>query len=343
MFSLFKKKPPIYGEVKGQSFKLHRKRTILDSILDEGIEVPYSCQVGSCQKCLAKVTDGKCSSLVDLEAYLSPELQSKGYILSCQAVPESDLKLSFVNEVEQDAQFESALIETVETLSDSVSRITLKTALEAQVGQSLMVNIPALGQGRYYSVAGVDEGRISIDVAVKEQGICSPWLTDANNVNQTVELGQPEGKFGHSFPETNRCVAIAGGSALGVVLGIAEKWMKSGKISNVHLIHAVRYKAHSYDLSRLNHLKDTYPGFDFQIALSRENYEQGGFVPVRAPELLQNMFSLETAEKLTGTEHFLMCGSEPLINSCVELLKGYLVRASSIEAESFGNNTIDIR
>ena len=60
-------------------------RTILDSALDSGVDMPYSCQSGLCTACRGKLTQGKVSMDVD-EALSEQELQD-GYILTCQAHP----------------------------------------------------------------------------------------------------------------------------------------------------------------------------------------------------------------------------------------------------------------
>jgi 3-ketosteroid 9alpha-monooxygenase subunit B len=71
-----------------------RRRTLVDIMLAEGIDVPYSCQEGSCGSCACTVLAGKVK--MDNCEILDPEDIDNGYILGCQAHPVTDhLKIQF--------------------------------------------------------------------------------------------------------------------------------------------------------------------------------------------------------------------------------------------------------
>ena len=69
-------------------FKMSPSETILDSALDNDIDLPYSCQSGVCSACQGKVITGTVS--MDVSDGLSDEEIEEGYILSCQSYPTSD-------------------------------------------------------------------------------------------------------------------------------------------------------------------------------------------------------------------------------------------------------------
>jgi 3-ketosteroid 9alpha-monooxygenase subunit B len=80
------------GEIHNLSWP--RKQTLVDIMLAEGIDVPYSCQEGECGSCACTVLEGK----VEMEnsEILDPEDIESGYILGCQARPVTDhLKIEF--------------------------------------------------------------------------------------------------------------------------------------------------------------------------------------------------------------------------------------------------------
>lgn len=63
-------------------------KTILDAAMDAGLDVPFSCKGAVCCTCKAKVLNGKVS--MDMNYALTDEEVAEGYILTCQAHPQSE-------------------------------------------------------------------------------------------------------------------------------------------------------------------------------------------------------------------------------------------------------------
>ncbi|PQB05501.1 ferredoxin--NADP reductase [Aureitalea marina] len=59
--------------------------TILQAVLDQGIDAPYSCQGGICSSCIAKVTEGRAE--MQKNQILTDAEVADGLVLTCQAVP----------------------------------------------------------------------------------------------------------------------------------------------------------------------------------------------------------------------------------------------------------------
>jgi ferredoxin len=71
-----------------------RSQTLVDMLLDAGIDVPHSCREGHCGSCVATLVEGE----VDMAArdILEPDDLRDGLILACQARPLSaDLRIEF--------------------------------------------------------------------------------------------------------------------------------------------------------------------------------------------------------------------------------------------------------
>lgn len=78
----------IDGVTSHYEIKQGDEKTLLDAALDSKIKMPYSCKAGVCATCRCKLVDGEVEMLnnYSLEDW---ELE-KGYILSCQSIPQTD-------------------------------------------------------------------------------------------------------------------------------------------------------------------------------------------------------------------------------------------------------------
>lgn len=69
-------------------FTVEPNRTILETALDQGIDLPYSCQSGLCTACRGKALSGTVK--LDEEEGLSQSERAEGYVLTCVGHPMSD-------------------------------------------------------------------------------------------------------------------------------------------------------------------------------------------------------------------------------------------------------------
>jgi len=67
------------------TFVMDQKKLVLDAVLDQDIDAPYSCQGGVCSTCIARVTEGK-AEMVKNQILTDGEI-AEGLILTCQAHP----------------------------------------------------------------------------------------------------------------------------------------------------------------------------------------------------------------------------------------------------------------
>jgi ferredoxin len=75
----------------GASFLVDHRRPLLESLREQGVDLPYGCQYGGCITCAAKLISGK----VDQKAQvaLNNRQIKNGYIILCVARPMSDCSL----------------------------------------------------------------------------------------------------------------------------------------------------------------------------------------------------------------------------------------------------------
>lgn len=73
----------LYGDTN--SFFVEPDETITQAAMREGLEPPFSCQIGACSTCRAKTMSGKVF-MDETEALTTQEI-NEGYVLTCQAHP----------------------------------------------------------------------------------------------------------------------------------------------------------------------------------------------------------------------------------------------------------------
>ena len=67
---------------------LSHSASILETALDNGIDLPYSCQSGLCTACRGKALSGQVK--LDEEEGLSQSERAEGYVLTCVGHPMTD-------------------------------------------------------------------------------------------------------------------------------------------------------------------------------------------------------------------------------------------------------------
>ncbi len=65
-----------------------RDQKLLDVLLDEGIEAPYSCREGHCGACATTLVSGEVE--MEINDVLESDDLDEGLILACQARPKTD-------------------------------------------------------------------------------------------------------------------------------------------------------------------------------------------------------------------------------------------------------------
>lgn len=82
----------VYG--KSSTFTVDKDTTILKAAMKNGVDPPYSCTVGVCTTCRAKVHKGQVH-MMEREGLTDDEIE-EGYVLTCQSLPRSsEIELTY--------------------------------------------------------------------------------------------------------------------------------------------------------------------------------------------------------------------------------------------------------
>ncbi len=78
----------VIGTGSEEVLQVPQGKTILQSAIDQGVEIPYSCRSGMCSSCKARCKTGRAKMLDG--HLLSDSDVEQGYILTCVAFPETE-------------------------------------------------------------------------------------------------------------------------------------------------------------------------------------------------------------------------------------------------------------
>ena len=72
----------------GDAFEVDARRPLLDSLREQGVDLPYGCKYGGCITCAAKLIEGTVDQRAQVA--LNNRQINDGYVILCVARPTSD-------------------------------------------------------------------------------------------------------------------------------------------------------------------------------------------------------------------------------------------------------------
>ena len=75
----------------GATYRVDRRKPLLDSLRAEGVDLPYGCKYGGCITCAAKLISGEVDQAAQVA--LNNRQLNDGYVILCVARPLTDCTL----------------------------------------------------------------------------------------------------------------------------------------------------------------------------------------------------------------------------------------------------------
>lgn len=335
MFSFFSKKPsgPVTAEINGQVIEVAAKETVLQAALRQGIDFPYSCRVGGCATCKCKLVEGKVRELTQTGYILSDDELDQGFILACQSVPKTNLKIEVDLTAQQARKKVPGRVLSQERLTHDITalRIQLDESLQYKAGQYANLSIDFLpGVQRSYSFATPTHTSAQITFFVRKVpgGEFSTRIYDENVVGKHVQVEGPMGDF-WLRSATAPLLLVAGGSGLAPVLALLKEAANQGVNRPAVLLFGARSQADLYGLRDIEDIASHWPaGFTFIPVLSEEP-ETSGWTGARG------FVTEHMAPHLRALPHAYLCGPPPMVDAATATLLQHGISRDDIHADRF--------
>jgi len=312
-------------EPTGDVIEVEAGQTILDAALRQGVWLPFACGHGTCATCKCQLKEGDVDigdaspfALMDIE-------RDDGFILTCCAVPESDLTLEVDIDVDPDFQgfpvedFQ-ATVAAINTLSPSIKEIhcSLDKDITFQAGQYVNVNIPGVNGSRAFSIANKPSVKQHIELHVRHvpNGVGTTYLHEQLKVGDTLSISGPYGQFFTRKSDVKDVIFIAGGSGLSSPQSMILDLLESGDSRNIYLFQGARNISELYNRQLFETLSREHANFHYIPALNApEDKDQWdgftGFIHEAAQDYFNGRFE--------GHKAYL-CGPPLMIDAAITVL-----------------------
>jgi len=206
-------------------------------------------------------------------------------------------------------------------------------------GQYLTVRSPAAGADlrRSYSICAAAGEPLRVGVRRVAGGAFSSWLHESLREGDTLEVMEPQGRFGAALgPASPRHVlAIAGGSGITPILSIVKTLLDSDADTQVTLLYGNRTAASTMFKEELEDLKNRHlTRLSLHPVFSREQVD----APMQAGRLDRERIALflRTLVDAATVDHAFVCGPHAMNDEAEAALREAGLPESRIHIERFG-------
>jgi CDP-4-dehydro-6-deoxyglucose reductase, E3 len=227
-------------EPSNRSFQVNADETILSAGIRQGVAMPYGCKDGACGSCKCLKLSGTVKHGTHQSKALSDIDEANGYVLTCCAVPQSDVVLESKQVTAADAfpiKKMPSRVTTMERLSGDVMRITLQLPaaepFQYHAGQYIEFLLRD-GARRAYSMgnaAHTTQGK-SIELHIRHMpgGKFTDTVFSTMKEKDIVRIEGPYGSFYLREDSDKPMILLASGTGFAPIKALIEQMEKIGSI-----------------------------------------------------------------------------------------------------------------
>jgi CDP-4-dehydro-6-deoxyglucose reductase len=303
----------------GKSFTCDSNTTIFDAAKNNGIILEHSCLTARCRSCAVHVESGTTIDKLD-DLVLSAEEKSNNWILSCNAIPTTDLVLD-IEDLGDIKVFEKKIIpskiQAINKLNDTVIEVSLRLPPNSNFGYNSgqYINIIKGNIKRSYSIANAYQknGILAFLIKKYENGLMSNYWFNEAKENDLLRIEGPIGSFFLRETDVENIVFLATGTGVAPIKAILESITESpNKLLNkkIWIFSGARHENDIFwqpiELNEISNL-------EYIPVLSRASEDWKGEKGYVQDILIKQNIPLENAQVYA-------CGSNTMIESAKKLL-----------------------
>ena len=217
----------------GKAFTCEADDTIFEGAKKNGIILDHSCLSARCRSCAVQIASGTAIEKYD-DLVLSKEEKLRGWVLSCNAIPTSNVVLD-IEDLEGSHHFEKKIIpskiQSIVKLNDNVIKVCLRLPknINFKYISGQYVNIIKGNHKRSYSIANAFEQSELLTFFIKkyDNGLMSRFWFEEAKVNDLIRIEGPLGTFYFRENEQENVIFLATGTGVAPIKAILEDLIKS--------------------------------------------------------------------------------------------------------------------
>jgi len=314
-----------------KSYTCDENTSLLKAALDNDISLEYSCFEARCRSCRVRVLEGEVENLQD-EQVLTTEEKAAGYVLSCNVIPRSDIKLAVedLGVKLPKPQVSPCKISSIATVTPNIVEVVLRLPpkVDFQFLAGQYVDIIRNGHKRSYSISHsqYEGNQLKLFIRNYEGGLFSNYWFNEAKPNDLLRVEGPLGTFFYRHNEVcTDIVLLATGTGIAPIKAILEQLQASPELlvnKKVWLLWGGRKKEDLFWKPDF-----TFAHFEYIPVLTREDDWQG------AKGYVQEIASAQAISWPTAQVY--ACGSEAMIQSAQELLTKQGLKEENFFADAF--------
>ncbi|WP_394831569.1 fatty acid desaturase [Pendulispora rubella] len=324
---------PKTARINDQLITLRPKETVLQAALRSGIDFPNSCRVGGCATCKCRLVEGEVKELTETGYLLSAQELAQGYILACQSVPKTHVRIDVELAKHAARRTVAGRVVARHAVTHDITRLAvqLDEPLDYRAGQFTELAFEQLpGVVRSYSFATPADGSGVVGFYIRKVpgGQLSSFVHDHDVRGLSVRLRGPAGDFWLRDGDAP-LVLIAGGSGLPPILAMLQQAASVGDTRPVTLLFGAREERDLYALDQIEALQATWRGsFRFVPVLSEASSNASwtgkrGRVVDELPALLP------------PNAHAYLCGPPAMVDAAVTVLMANGISQEHVHFDRF--------